>query len=97
MASASWPANTVVRRAGFFPCRIASAAAGRAFRAEQPHTEFTTTSVVPPASLSAASTASGVRSSVKPIPVSSARIGATNSSGYIVGAMRRFTGMISLL
>ncbi|OYV72739.1 MAG: hypothetical protein B7Z72_04110 [Gemmatimonadetes bacterium 21-71-4] len=54
-------------------------------------------SVVPLTSLSAASTASGVRSSVKPIPVSSARIGATSSSGYIVGAMRRFTGISSLL
>ena len=33
-------------------------------RAEQPHTEFTTTSVVPFASLSCSSTSSGVRISI---------------------------------
>ena len=53
---------------------------GRALPAAQPHTEFTTSSVVP-GRATAASTASGVRSSSKPSTVSSSRIGAMKCSG----------------
>ena len=45
-------------------------------RAEHPHTELTTTIVVPFASASCASTSSGVRISVTPSRVRSCRIGA---------------------
>src|SRR5687768_14955075 len=55
-------------------------------RAAQPQMELTTTSVVP-FSGSAESTASGVRSSVKPIVVSSARMGWRSSSGYMLRDM----------
>jgi hypothetical protein len=48
VASTSWPANTVTARSGRVSCRSAIATAGRALRAAQPQTEFTTTSVVDP-------------------------------------------------
>ena len=54
---------------------------GRAFPAAQPHTEFTTSMVVP-GCLTTSSTASGVFSSSNPRRVSSERIGAMNGSGY---------------
>ena len=48
VASTSPPANTVVRCVGRTACwRTACAMPGRAFPAAQPHTEFTTMSVVP--------------------------------------------------
>src|SRR5687768_17982971 len=62
---------------------------GRALRAAQPHIELTTTSVVPVASLSFASTSSGVRSSSTPRRVSSCRMGVMKRSSYI-GAFERF-------
>ena len=55
-------------------------AEGRAFRAAQPHTEFTTTSVVP-GSAKVLSTSSTVRSSWMPARVSSSRIGRRRISG----------------
>src|SRR6478735_2153218 len=58
--------------------------AGRALRAAHPHTEFTTTSVVPAVSFSRASTSAGVRSSSTPSRVSSCRIGVTKRSSYII-------------
>src|SRR3989442_12901032 len=62
---------------------MASAAAGRALRAAQPHTEFTTTRVGPRSLASTASSSSGVRSSSKPRRVNSSRIGRTISGSYI--------------
>src|SRR5712692_12103821 len=62
---------------------MASAAAGLALRAAQPHTEFTTTSVGARSLASTASTSSGVRSSSKPRRVNSSRIGRTISGSYI--------------
>ena len=64
-------------------CSSAEATAGRALRAAQPHTEFTTTSVVPFACMSFASTSAGVRISSTPSFVSSWRMGVTNRSSYI--------------
>ena len=80
VASTSAPANTVVRCSGRLPWRSASAMPGRALPAAQPHTEFTTSSVVP-ACWTAASTASGVLRSSKPSWANSARMGAINGSG----------------
>ena len=78
VASTSFPANTATRRSGFAPARSsASATPGRARPAAQPQTEFTTTSAVPGAPATASSSAPGVRASMKPSRVSSARIGAT--------------------
>ena len=57
---------------------------GRAFPAAQPQTEFTTIITVPFVR-TASSTSAGVRSSLTPRRVSSARIGATNGSGYGMG------------
>src|SRR5439155_18252998 len=62
---------------------MASAAAGRALRAAQPQTEFTTTSVGARSLPSTASTSSEVRSSSNPRLVSSSRIGRTISGSYI--------------
>src|SRR2546425_4163125 len=62
---------------------MASAAAGRALRAAQPHTEFTTTSVGARSVPSTVSTSSGVRSSSNPRLVNSSRIGRTISGSYI--------------
>src|SRR5512147_681183 len=58
-------------------------AAGRAIRAEQPQTEFTSTMDVP-GFCSASSTSSPVRNSVKPTSVRSRRIGTRKRSSYIV-------------
>src|SRR6266545_1379049 len=74
---------------------MASAAAGRAFRAAQPHTEFTTTRVGARALASTASTSSAVRSSSKPRRVSSSRMGRTISGSYI--GTFRFRMLSSLL
>ena len=70
LAAVSWPAKTVVARSGTVVCESAIAIAGRALRAAQPQTEFTTTSVVP-GSATTASTCAAVRSSVTPRRVSS--------------------------
>jgi len=77
---ASWPAKTVVSFSGLASFWSAMVTAGRALRAAQPQIEFTTTNVVPGASLSVPSTCSGVRSSSNPIRVSSWRMGATMRS-----------------
>ena len=83
VASRSTPANTVVRWSGFFSfCKLYSTA-GRALRAAQPQTEFTTNKVVPSLSM-ACFTASTVFNSLKPTLVSSSIIGFTNSGGYII-------------
>src|SRR5579883_135739 len=84
VASVSCPAKAVVSRSGRVGWRSASATAGRALRAAHPHTEFTTTSVVPGVCSSAASTASGVRNSSIPRRVNSWRIGATKRSSYML-------------
>src|SRR6266581_1972678 len=74
---------------------MASAAAGRALRAAQPQTEFTTTSVGARSLASTASTSSAVRSSSKPRRVRSSRIGRTISGSYI--GTFRFRILSSLL
>src|SRR5207245_2472264 len=63
--------------------QVVDARVGRALRAAQPHTEFTTTSAVSLPAASAASTSSAVRSSWKPIRVSSSRIGCTRRGSYM--------------
>src|SRR6185312_15303581 len=60
----------------------ATRTAGRILPAAHPHTEFTTTIVVP-GWASAASTSSAVRVSLIPARVNSSRIGMTMTSGYI--------------
>src|SRR5690606_6407353 len=81
-ASVSTPAKTVTKWSGVLLfCRL-SLAAGLALAAAQPHTEFTTTKVVP-SCLRASSTASEVCSSWNPAVARSALMGLTNSSGYI--------------
>jgi hypothetical protein len=72
----------VIILVGFTADFAAAIAAGRADPAAHPHTEFTTTKVVPSA-LMADFTSSAVFVSVYPLFASSARIGAIISSGYI--------------
>src|SRR5690606_32396427 len=83
-ASLSTPANTVVSESGFLDelCR-AHLMPGRAAPAAHPHTELITSRVVPFCSFNTLSTSSGVLNSRKPTSVRSARMGATNCSGYI--------------
>src|ERR1044072_4323261 len=66
---------------------------GRAFPAAHPHTELTTIMSVPDGSVTALSTAAGVRSSWTPRSVSSFRIGSTKNSGE---GMRYSTAMKSV-
>jgi len=82
VASLSTPANTVTKFVGRFSFSKLIRAPGLAFAAAQPQTEFTTTKVVPSFAI-ALSTASVVCNSSKPTFVKSARIGFTNSGGYI--------------
>src|SRR5690606_35630397 len=81
-ASVSTPAKTVTKWSGFLLFCMLNLAAGLALAAAQPQTEFTTTRVVP-SFFSAFSTASLVYSSSNPAVAKSARMGFTNSSGYI--------------
>src|SRR5690625_6267105 len=67
-ASRSTPANTVAARFGLLACVIATLAAGRAFAAAQPQTEFTTKSVVPSCFI-VLSTSSRVCNSANPAEV----------------------------
>ena len=66
--------------------------AGRAFPAAQPHTEFTTTNVLPSLLSSTEATASAVVNSLKPASVKSDFMGATSSGGYIIA---KFYGKIT--
>src|SRR5690606_25884403 len=81
-ASVSTPAKTVTRWAGFFVFLKLILAAGLAFAAAHPQTEFTTTKVVP-SWLMALSTASAVYNSSNPADAKSCLIGFTSSAGYI--------------
>src|SRR5690606_28876156 len=81
-ASVSTPAKTVIRWAGFFAFFKLILAAGLAFAAAHPQTEFTTTKVVP-SWLMALATASAVYNSSNPADAKSCLIGLTNSAGYI--------------
>jgi hypothetical protein len=81
-ASVSCPAKTVINLAGLrSPFRLCNTP-GRQLPAAQPHTEFITTKVVSELPFMALFTSSAVLSSVKPLFVSSALIGATIISGY---------------
>src|SRR6185437_7623925 len=82
VASRSWPAKTVMMRSGRIPLRTAARTPGRILPAAQPHTEFTTTMVVP-FCFTAFSTSAAVRASWMPAEVSSSRMGAIIISGYI--------------
>jgi hypothetical protein len=81
----------VVERSGRVSWLSAIAIAGRAFRAAQPHTEFTTTSVVP-SWRSVSSTCCAVLSSSTPRRVSSSRIGRSSISGYGISTLRFWFG-----
>src|SRR5690606_21488811 len=82
-ASLSTPAKTVTIFDGFLELFKLITAPGRALRAAQPQTEFTTTNVVPSFD-KAFSTSSDVYNASKPAEVNSASIGFTISSGYII-------------
>src|SRR5690554_1512659 len=81
-ASVSTPAKTVTKWAGFFAFLKLILAAGLAFAAAHPQTEFTTTKVVP-SWLMALSTALAVYNSSNPADAKSCLMGFINSAGYI--------------
>src|SRR5574343_873179 len=81
-ASTSCPANTVYKLSGFLSLANERIIPGRAAPAAQPHTELTTTKLIPLLLDIVFSTSSEVFNSVKPTFVNSARIGDTNISGY---------------
>src|SRR5690606_34218400 len=89
-ASLSTPANTVTIFDGFFSFAKLKIAPGLAFLAAQPHTELTTTNVVPSA-LIASSTSVVVCNDLKPAETNSSFIGFTISSGYIILKLRLYT------
>jgi hypothetical protein len=92
VASASLPAKTVMAFWGSLAWRMATLTAGRALAAAQPHTELTTTKVVPLESARYLSTSAAVRVSLMPSSVSSLRMGAIISSSYIIAASYSWAG-----
>src|SRR5690606_6175617 len=76
------PAKTVTSLAGFLPFSTANRAARRAFAAEHPQAELTTTETVPSDGMTV-STSSLLFNSRNPAYTNSWRIGGTKYSGYI--------------